>query len=110
MNGFGVVVVVFIGFVILSMVFRLGRSINSTRRMSDRGIWGPDGPDAGGDGHGGIDHGHQHNAGHHNAGGHHAGGGHDFGGGHHMGGGHDFGGGHNFGGGGGGDVGGGHHG
>jgi hypothetical protein len=104
MHGFGVVVVVFIVVVFLSIVARLGRSINSTRRMSDGGIWSPDGAETGRPEHGGNDQAHHHNAGHHNIGGH------DVGGGHHMGGGHDFGGGHNFGGGGGGDVGGGHHG
>jgi len=106
MNGFGVIVAVFIGVVFLSVLVRLGRSINSTRRMSGQGMWSSDGPDTGRTEQDGIDHGRHHNSGHHNVGGHHAGGG-DFGG-HHGGGGHDFGGGGSFGGGG--DIGGGHHG
>ena len=93
MNGFGVIVAVFIGVVFLSILVRLGRSIASTRRMSGQGPWSADGAEIPGTEARGADH-RSHNApGHHDAGGHHNIGGHDMGGHHNFGGGGDFGGG-----------------
>jgi hypothetical protein len=92
MNSFGVWIGVLVVIVAVLMLTRLGRSINSTRRMSGQGQWSADGAEIPG-----TDPRGHHNPGHHDAGGHHNIGGHDIGG-------H-----HNFGGGGG-DFGGGHHG
>lgn len=85
MNGFGVIVVVFIVVVILLMVARLGRSINSTRRMSGQGYWSADDQFGRGEPGDANHHGGHHNVGGHDAGGHHMGGG--FGGGGDVGGG-----------------------